>query len=359
MGWIGASHRSGWRHRHAPAPGAPGCTPETLMPRGTLLVETDVLPARRPQTLLSVRRDHPWEASLALQALPGGGVTLVESQNGEPRHATVDRGREARAETMRLTYCWDAPRRIGRLSVERPGGTGELRLAPLAAPHPKPLAELLAAVADPRRRRADTAPALVALSDGAEPVGPMPGLTGRVPVLTPSGPAPAAALRRGDCVITDAGEVVPVLQAVRRTVPAFGTFRPVRLRAPYFGLSRDIVVAPEQRIVMSGSQVEYLFGREAVLVPARHLINGISAVPASGPDFVIYHQILLPGHEAVLAAGCPLESLYIGRLRRQPERLAASVLVGCDRACLPEHAGPVRPVLRPFEAITLAQGHAA
>jgi hypothetical protein len=74
---------------------------------------------------------------------------------------------------------------------------------------------------------------------------------------------------------------------------------------------------------------------------------------------VTYHHLLLPGHEVVMAAGCPLESLYVGRLRRRPGAMARSVLATFDRSRLPEHAKPVWPVLKPFEAITLAMNRAA
>ena len=110
---------------------------------------------------------------------------------------------------------------------------------------------------------------------------------------------------------------------------------------------------------MSGSQVEYMFGREAVLVPAQHLLNDRSALPAQGPAFVTYYHLLLAGHEAIVAAGAPVESFYIGRLRRKPDQFESSVLAGFDRSRLPEHPKPVRPVLMPHEAVTLALSRAA
>lgn len=332
--------------------------PDTLMPRGTLLAETRLSPDGRPQTLLAFRRSYPWACSFSLQALPGGGFILVESQGDGLRHATLPHEPDGRMDQVRLTYSWDAPQKWGRLTMERPE-TDVVHSVGMAPPHPMPLADLKTTLTDPRQREMDGDVSFVAVSDGIEPVGPMPGLTGNVPVSTPNGYLPAGHLRRGDLVVTESGEQVPVLHAVRRTVPARGSFRPVRLRAPYFGLRRDIVVAPHQHLVISGTQVEYMFGKEAVLVPARHLINGVSALYAKGPDLVTYHHLLLPGHEAIVAAGCPVESLYIGRLRRKPEQLEASVLAGLNRSRLPEHPKPAWPVLKPFEAITLAMSRAA
>jgi len=146
---------------------------------------------------------------------------------------------------------------------------------------------------------------------------------------------------------------------IRRTVPAKGSFQPARLRAPYFGLARDITVAPQQRMVIDGSEVEYLFGRESVLIPAQHLVNGVSAITRDDMPLITYCQLLLPNHEAVLAAGCPLESLYIGRIRRHATRLTASMLSEFARHSLPEHVKSAYPVLKPFEAITLANQRAA
>jgi hypothetical protein len=105
--------------------------------------------------------------------------------------------------------------------------------------------------------------------------------------------------------------------------------------------------------------VEYTFGREAVLVPARHLVNGISAIELTGAVTARYCQLILPRHESVIAAGCPVESLYIGRLRRKPASMAASLLAGIDRRQLPEHACSAYLMVRPFEAVTLMQRRAA
>ena len=363
MAWLGFTNGvdnhfdpAGLNDLPTPAPGP--VHPDTLMPRGTLMAETRLSPDGRPQTLLAFRRNHPWLCSFSLQALPGGGFILIESMGDSVRHATLPFTPDGRMDAVRLIYSWDAPARFGRLSFERPE-TETVLSTYLPPPHPMPLADLKTTLTDPRQREMDSDVCLVALSDQIEPIGPMPGLTGSTPISTPSGYLPAAHLKRGDLVLTDTGQAVPVLQALRRTVPAKGSYRPVRLRAPYFGLRRDVVVAPHQRLIIGGSEVEYTFGKEAVLVPARHLVNGVSALHAEGPDLVTYHQLLLPGHEGLMAAGCPMESLYIGRLRRKPEQLAASILAGLDRARLPEHPKPVWPVLKPFEAITLAMSRAA
>ena len=363
MGWIGIADKTGGRFdamglgKNARNDGNPR-DPEALMPRGSLMLETCLAPTKKPQTLLSFRRHYPWIGCFSLQMLPSGGIILVETQGDDVRHVTLPHDINSRTTTLRLTYCWDAPAKWARLTLEQPE-TESVQTVALAPPHPIPLSDMHKVITDPRQRELHEEVDFIAVSSRVEPVGPMPGLTGSVPIATGSGTVFADRLRRGDLIRTADGSLVPVLQTVRRTVPARGSFRPVEIRAPYFGLQRDIVLAPQQRLIMGGSEVEYMFGKEAVLVPARHLINGISTRFADSADLVTYHHILLPGHEAILASGCQVESLYVGRLRRKPEKLAASVLAGVNRSHLPEHPQPIWPVLKPFEAITLAMHRAA
>ncbi|MFN3209841.1 MAG: Hint domain-containing protein [Roseovarius sp.] len=356
MGWIGLRDRNnGW---FKPDTAALDTGADRVMHRGSLVVETRVSAETRPQTLLAFRRTWPMPGHFSIQALPQGGVVLVDAQGDDICHATLPYRGDGRLDTLRLTYSWDTALGWARLTLERPE-SDQVHTVAMDATLPLPIDDLNAIFAHGCNFDVDDEVTFLALSDRIEPVGPAPALTAQLPVMTDRGERPVSEIRRGDIVVTDDGQRVPVLQVVKRTVPARGSFRPIRLRAPFFKLSQDIVVSPQQRLVMHGSEVEYMFGREAVLVPARHLVNDRSAFHANGPDLVTYHHLLLPGHEAVLAAGCALESLYIGRLRRRPEAIAASLLAPFDRNRLPEHAKPVWPVLKPFEAVTLATSRAA
>ena len=331
---------------------------DALLKRGTLLVEARRAPDGRPQTLLEWQEVWPWRRGLSLQAIPGGGIALVVSQGNEASHAAVRHGATGGADTLRISYSWDAPARLGRLAVEVVGAPGVV-LAEMRDPPPLRLADLQAVTMQQERRAMDPEVTFFAVSTGIEPVGPLPTLDGHVPLATPYGYRPLGQVRRGDVLRTTGGGAVPVLQVLRRTVPARGMFRPVRLRAPYFGLRQDIVVAPEQRLVIGGSEVEYMFDQEFVLVPARHLVNGTAAHYCAGGLTASYGQVLLPTHEAIIAAGMPLESLFIGRIRRHPQKVQASVLAGLERSRLPDHAASAYPVLRAFEAITLSERRAA
>ncbi len=343
------------------APGAPPLVAtgrDALMPRGSIVVETRISPGRRPQPLIRFERHGGWPVHLSLQAIPGGGITLVLDQAGAITHGVLALPQTGRLDTLRITYCWDALARTAWLALGRTDSHRFL-IAPVASPRPLRLGDARALIRGVGECYVSPDVVYVAVSTEVEPVGPMPSLAPDTPVATPQGYVAVSALRRGDTVLTASGAVVPVLHAFTRTVPARGQFRPVRMRAPYFGLQQDIVVAPFQHLVISGSVVDYMFGTGSVLVNASHLIGGTSAVHAECGPVVTYTQLLLPGHEALLAAGSAIESLYVGRLRRDRRALGASLLAGLDRARLPEHGRSVYPVLRPFDALVLAEQRAA
>lgn len=329
-----------------------------MMTRGSLVIETRMPVIKRPQPLLQYRRGGPEALHLSLMAIPGGGITFVIERQGRLSHCVLNHSEAGRTDVLRLTYSWDRRAGRARLAVERPDQDRVL-IAPVTG-DAFPTAEDIQALT---QRGADwlLAPDLlyVAASDRIEPVGPMPSLHPDTPIATPDGYRAIHDLTRGDVVLTDSGEVVPVLHRVERHVPALGSFAPVRVRAPFFGLQADIRVAPSQHLVLSGSDVEYLFGQEAVLVPVRHLVGGSTTRSDPAGPLVTYMQLLLPGHEALIAAGTAAESLYIGRLRRRKTELSASLLARLDRACLPEHGRSAYPVLRAYDALVLADQRAA
>ena len=331
----------------------------TAPPCGSLVVETRMPVTKRPLPLLRFRRGGSNPFHLALMAVPGGGLTLVVERDGALSHCAVNHSEAGRTDVLRITYSWDHRSGRARLAVERSDQDAVI-MQPVAGPV-RPMGNELAALVAPGAELM-LGPDLLflALSDRIEPLGPMPTLHPDTPIATPRGFRPVSELRRGDTVLTDQNDVVPVLYRVARQVPAFGSFAPARVRAPFFGLRDDLHIAPAQHLVLSGSDVEYLFGTESVLVPVRHLVGGSSTLrqPHRGP-LATYMQLLLPGHEVLNAAGAAVESLYVGRLRRKKAELNASLLAGLDRATLPEHGRSVHPVLRAYDALVLADRRAA
>ncbi|MCM2561782.1 Hint domain-containing protein [Lutimaribacter sp. EGI FJ00015] len=331
---------------------------DALLVRGSLVMEVQVASDGKPLQLFDYKGAPPWRFRLSVQAIPEGGVVLVMGFGGDVQHAATRLERVGVGDALRVTVSWDAPLRWARLALEHVG-TGRIAMSDMSNPKPLPLSELRQMMTRCGQRHMNRHVKFLAISTAIEPVGPMPTLTGHVPLATPWGLRDVAQLRRGDVVHCGDRGGVPVLHKLRRVVPARGSFRPIRLRAPYFGLRRDILVSPDQRLIIGGSEVEYMFGRERVLVPARHLVNGVSAIYAQVGTTIAYHGLILPGCEPVQAAGTPLETMFIGRIRRKPVLLKASLLAGLDRNSLPEHALSTYPVLRPFEAIMLAENRAA
>ena len=367
MSWIGLTDKNTALFNVAGLENCAGrqadCAVAQLLPRGTLMLETGIPAHDRPQMLLRFQHLHPWDRGLALQSLPDGAVVLVITQGDRVSHTVLHHGLIGQAYQLRVTYVWDAPARTGHLSIKAIG-TGQQYLTPVKAPLPLSLGDLQALFREPRQADnsayvLDPEISYLALSDAPQPVGPMPTLAPDVPILTASGYRAIQSLKRGDLIRTPEGQQIPVLANLRFSAPARGSFRPVRLRAPYFGLQRNITVAPDQRLCVSGSDVEFLFGSPCVLVPARHLVNGVSASYADSGPLATWHQLLLPGAQVMTGAGVKLQSLYLGRMRRHAPKVAASLLAGYDRSRLPEHARLPYPVLRPFEAVTLVQHRAA
>lgn len=329
-----------------------------LLARGSLVFETRTTPDGRPQMLLGFNQGWPDQRSLNFRAIPGGGISMVQVEGENIAHSAVQHAVSGRTDVLRVTFSWDAPADWAQLTVERPE---EYQVTSSLVQNVKPMP--LQILIDMMMGRRDSCFAsdiiFAALSDEVEPVGPSPSLCARALVATPDGFKPAQSLRRGDTVVTRGGDIVPVLHRVDRTVPARGSFAPIRLRAPYFGLLDDVVVSPEQRLVIDGSEVEYLFNQEAVLAPARHLVNGFAARKESVGPTQRYCQVILPAHEALMVAGTALESLYIGRLRRKPVLLRSTLLRGIDRNTLPEHGRAAFKELKWYDAIHLARQRAA
>ncbi|MFA3919721.1 Hint domain-containing protein [Ruegeria hyattellae] len=340
------------------APDLIGHDDDDLLARGTLVLETGLPDTGQAHTLFHYNRDGDWPFHLSVQAIPGRGLIFVLNQGGAVIHQTMTLPDTGRIDLLRLSYSWDAPARRAQLALEQ-HDREQVLIQDIAGPCPLRVGDLRALFRHGSHRFAAPETIFAALSDTVEPVGALPSMHPETPIATPMGYRPLRTLRRGDTVINARGEVVPVLHRLTRTVPARGSFSPLSIRSPYFGLDRDIVVAPSQRLLLSGTEVEYLFGKHSVLALAHHLTRGRAVTPVPWGPLVTYSQLLLPGHEAVLAAGSALESQFIGRLHNKPRLLAASLLSGLERSRLPDHGASRIPVLGAFDARVLAERRAA
>ncbi|MDF0596452.1 Hint domain-containing protein [Psychromarinibacter halotolerans] len=342
----------------------PSNTAPELLATGTLVLEAQTHGDRDATVdLLTMECRDGWPRSLRVSLSPDGRVTVEHRQGRSAARATVHAPRLMANDTLRLTYGWDAPARRGTLTAENVDSAAAQQVA-VAAPHPMPTADLRLLAEAGCGSRIDPRVSLLAASNRLEPIGPMPGFARDTLIETAAGTRRIETIRPGDLVVTAGRGLQPVRHVVSRAVPAVGQYRPVRLRAPFLGLRTDMCVAPHHRVMIDGSDAEYLFGTDTVMVEARHLQPMAAPTAATGAEtaqgpVVRYHQLVLDMHDCLYTAGTWSESLYIGRLARRPVRLASSVLAGVAPARLPVHAEVAGPLLKPFEAMVLVSGRCA
>ncbi len=352
MGWLAWSNGSENNAVHG------SVTPHSQVTCGALVLEAPLPSETRAATLLEVATLHPTPALLRIQSIPGEGFSVLLSSGTSVFHALVSHTLQARTDTFRLTLNWDANSGNGLLSIEHPGDDA-LFTREITACIPMPGAIIHGALSEMREHASTQKLSHIGFHKGALSIGPAPTLDYHTPVLTPHGYRPIGTMQPGDTVVSASGDIVPVLGVFKKVTPPFGSNAPVRLRAPYFGLQSDLVMAGTQRLIVGGSDVEYTFGQDTVLIPARHLINGTAAIAQPASSTMTYYQLLLPESEAFIASELCLESLFVGRLRRRKDIFKYTTLSTLPRNLLPEHAATVSQILCPYEAITLAAMRAA
>ncbi len=295
-GWIALSDREG-----LVAPEADG----VLLACGSFSLEL-ALPLPERALLLDWRRRAGWERSFSVASDPVDGLVVTHRQG--PRLARHALGRALALPSiglLRLTLLWDAPRRIWQLTAEAPGVPGLPFSAEGSDPLPLPAADAAAICAPlgPGLRH----PSVLWYGVKADPVrgSSAPWVGPLTPVATPSGPVRAEDLRPGDAVLTDRG-TARVLRARKAERPGRGSQAPILLRAPYYAATADLLVSPDTGIALHGPAVEYVSGEECVLVPARHLCDGRSALVDARRPVVTGVALTLDRPGLVLAAGCAL-----------------------------------------------------
>lgn len=139
-------------------------------------------------------------------------------------------------------------------------------------------------------------------------------------ILTPSGQRLIDTLRPGDPVIVADGTARALRWIGRRRLSAQELrrqphLRPVQIRAGSLSAnspSHDLLVSPQHRIAVSCPQMELMYSEQAMLAPAKGLIDGQSVVQLTPDQGVEYIHILFDRHELVNVNGCWSESFYPG-----------------------------------------------
>ena len=339
-----------------PAPGA--ALPDGAISRGTLLLDAHVRPSLSTQTLLSYKADHPSLSGLTITLAPNGTVTLRQWQGQGLRHFVLRTDLQERAAGLTLLFTWDAAARRGALSVEVPG-TGASWFTALRDPLLLPQECARRIATDRGAAFVSRSVGMVALADGVMPLGPLPSLGAQTLLETDAGQRAISTLRPGARVAVMDGSFAQVRWVGAVTLPAFDRFRPLRLRAPFYGAYRDLDCAACQQIRFRNSAVEYLFDTDAVSARAGDLLEGMADRRAPDQLTETYWQVVLDRSDPMQVHGLPCESLNVAPLLADPALRALSVLGGVPLAVLPRRDGATPKRLQAYEVRSLCTLRAA
>lgn len=332
---------------------------QPLLAKGTILAEIDIRKdGRIPARLIHFKSTKDWTRRFTIFLNPDYSLS-IETQQGLARSYVhlKDWKRETR-NRLRLTYAWDAPARLGLLTLECLD-TGRIDQALFEAPVPLPVEDAKAIIEHSENCHIDQRVVGLSIANSIEPVGPSPSIAAGTMVETAHGPRPIDRLQLGDSVLTANNGLQPIRWILRQDLPTVGAYRPIKLSAPYFGLQTNITVSRSQRIMVSGPEAEYHFGEDAVLIEAQELLGHPSASTKAAGFATAYYQLLLDVHDCIQLNGTWSESLFVGHLAQSPQVLATSRLAEIPRTAMPMHSQPVRPTLKPFETQTLLESISA
>ena len=364
MGWISLTDADGpfgpyggQTDPFAAAPGSDCSAPartalqSDLLECGSVVAEFQ-LPADTCGPLLRFDRMCGWQRHLSFDLLAGGTLRLRHRQGGSQTELLLGIAASDQPSLLRLTYGWNAPQRFCTLTAETIDD-GNIRQIRGSNPLPMPVDDAIAMAAS--KRMTATHPGMIwfGVARGNDTIGIAPCCTGATPILTPSGYQRIDSLGPGDLISTLDNGPMPLLGVSRHDLPARGSFAPLLLRSPYFGNRIDLFVAAQQRVALAGAEVEYLFGEDEVLVEARHLVNGQSALWERPRPMVRYYSLLLDGAAVIDAAGCRMECASPSNHEPALGQLHPSGPGGVAAANPAAPTALSRPVLRSYEAIAL------
>ncbi|MDU8929061.1 Hint domain-containing protein [Alisedimentitalea sp. MJ-SS2] len=119
---------------------------------------------------------------------------------------------------------------------------------------------------------------------------------------------PIEDLQVGDKVLTRDDGPQEIRWIGQNTARAVGEFAPIVITAGALYNTGDLVVSPDNRLVIYQRSDELNAGRSELLVKARHLANGNTIYARQG-GFVDFFQLLFDRHQIIFAEGIAAETL--------------------------------------------------
>ncbi|MGB7270175.1 MAG: Hint domain-containing protein [Albidovulum sp.] len=183
-------------------------------------------------------------------------------------------------------------------------------------------------------------------------------------IATSRGEVPVETLGIGDMVLTIDNGYQPILGVGTRCVPAHGHLAPVRLHAGAFSNPRDLLVSPQQPVLLRSPEAELLFGEHEVLATARHLINGDTITRAQGAGDAVHVHLLFAKHEIVFSEGIPTGSFHPGdqawdALAQSARQEILGLFPALSGGTLENYSSTARLCLKPREVRLITRGLSA
>lgn len=330
-----------------------GSTSPERLHRGSFVLEFELAAdVSQPMMLIDYNAITDWNMQFGLRFVPGEGATLYLAYEGVSFTVMTSVQPYDFGRTARLTYSWDCDNNEGFLTLETLED-GAISQSEFTAPAPMPTHIIDRLMSQSIRTNCSRHVRFFGFSDRVEPVGIHATIASGSPISTPHGYRPIDSLKVGDYVMTKDGGPSPIRWIGARHVPAQGGFSPIRLSAPFFGLSHDVLIAPEQRILLTGDAVEYMLGGNEFLVEARHMVDGRRARYDTKTTSICYYQILLDSHDLIDVGGTYMESIFAGNIATDPALLRTTLLGNMHAAMVPHHSQTIRPIMDRSAAVTL------
>lgn len=305
-----------------------GAAPDAhaLLDQGLFVMEL-ALPLEPATILLDHQAEDGWPRTFALFHDDSAGLVLLHRQGQSVARHALPGPLPQGGDIGRLCFHFDAPARHWRMSFQvlTDTGTEPDNTHRLSASGTNPLPIRLADMAALCTAQAAKAPHPAVLwfgvSRGDAPPARAPWIGLRTPVETTRGVVAAGNLQAGDMVHTLDGGPMPVLAVRRLDLPSKGSFAPVLLRAPFYGQEQDLLIASDQRIALAGSEVEYLFGEDEVLIEAGLLADGRTALLDQRRSVTTSVALEFAAPALILADGCALLCAPVGQPMLAPDSL--------------------------------------
>jgi hypothetical protein len=284
-----------------------GAAAGPILTTGTFILEFD-LPLTGPTVLLDFQAIEAWSRVFSVFADEEAGIIVMHRQGSRMvRHVLPGPLKLCLDGTARIVFSWDGPAKSWTLQLEQSQtGTG----ARTRGRNPMPLLrdDLVALSVRSGRGVRHSSVLWYGAKLGQSPPTRAPWIGLQTPLQTAGGPVAAGYLREGDLLQTADGDLRPVLSLRRMDLPSRGTFSPILLRSPYFGVRTDLLVSSDQLIAMAGAEVEYLFNEEQVLAEAGRLTDGRAAMKSLRNAVTSCMSIDMGDPVLLVADGCHLLS---------------------------------------------------